>query len=904
MTCGKFFRHGKSRVPAMRTSNSRGRVVVFSDEKARKNLNFLNPVVESAAGAVRSLRYRVANIARSSRTVYPEQAHPGGGGGSGEDSDAYYSDGGYRRRRDMLPPPQAAKKSKYSLHVEYPTQPGHRGLISRSKDGKFILDEDEDEDDDDDGGFGVSLPPNRFRTRSVAIVAGYSPERLYSNMPPGAHVVESGVYQVGAERPEPIYWRQLVYGASVRGASSDGSGTLPRPQAIRQQQLAQQPRVVTHQHYLPPPQQAPHLQATTRQVSHLGDEDLRRLRALEPQQSAISLDVQAGFDPTASSSRLIRTSNLELLRPTTSTSKLRSSSPLNQQHAPLQAPPWASPIAGGAQDTSELSSIAKRERSLPSTLLTNPLSSVSTLPNLTSDNTTSTRSLRSAQQRSNDLQTIQEEPPPSYSTLQDQQRQQQVRADIHPLQQQQQLQQQQLQQQQQQQQQRRKGGKVPQQEDPYFQRPTYLNADSMFPNYALNYPAPIHHHHLGQPQQPPGGTISPSRQYPPVEVPPDSYWQSLYVQPDPRDFVQYSSPPPSYSSPTHDYENTRYLNQQQQQRQQGGGPPLPAPRRRPRAVSLDEQGSRRHRESTVVDGRLVQQQQQRPSTVSAPGGTTDQDQTSLVSEVLDAEVTALTNSSSSPGSDKGGAGKANKSGKSRLEQVKERLMAAAAGQTQPHQAEGESTSSGIASKNTSQHQTSSSSGEPQQIFLSPDSKAPLEPIFDPAQQPFYENWPPTKDHHHEQQQPQQPQELNVGAAYYHGYHYMQPLSIATADSNDAVLPPLTPHQTSGMSAKPQMASARRIEAVPTHLSDTASVDTPPSRGAGVDLSSRPGSAHSAPMLDVSIDRHYEFDARPTPTDDLAMAALDPDAIRQALPRQWNRPYLGYVNKKRYNNSIT
>ena len=65
----------------------------------------------------------------------------------------------------------------------------------------------------------MTLPPNRFRTRSVAIVAGYSPERLYSNVPPGAFVVESGVYKIGEadrtgghwpdNRPEPIYWRQV-----------------------------------------------------------------------------------------------------------------------------------------------------------------------------------------------------------------------------------------------------------------------------------------------------------------------------------------------------------------------------------------------------------------------------------------------------------------------------------------------------------------------------------------------------------------------------------------------------------------------------------------------------------------------------------------------------------------------
>ena len=78
----------------------------------------------------------------------------------------------------------------------------------------------------DEGGFEVKLPPNRFRTRSVAIVAGYSPERLYSNMPAGAFVVESGMYKVNSgrfrgggvvgdngrdqwERKESVYWKQV-----------------------------------------------------------------------------------------------------------------------------------------------------------------------------------------------------------------------------------------------------------------------------------------------------------------------------------------------------------------------------------------------------------------------------------------------------------------------------------------------------------------------------------------------------------------------------------------------------------------------------------------------------------------------------------------------------------------------
>ena len=130
------------------------------------------------------------------------------------DSDFFdYSDG--RRRQQRF---KGQKKSgKYSLRLDYPSQPGHgnraaaRGFISRTKEGKFVL--ENSDSDEGEGGFELELPPNRFRTRSVAIVAGYSPERLYSNMPPGAFVVESGVYKVGADRMmekrEPIYWKQV-----------------------------------------------------------------------------------------------------------------------------------------------------------------------------------------------------------------------------------------------------------------------------------------------------------------------------------------------------------------------------------------------------------------------------------------------------------------------------------------------------------------------------------------------------------------------------------------------------------------------------------------------------------------------------------------------------------------------
>ena len=66
-------------------------------------------------------------------------------------------------------------------------------------------------------------------------------------MPPGAFVVESGVYKVGAdrewERPEPIYWKQVVFGARN---GSEGSGSMPR-----------------------------------RRVGRLVEEDIQRLKAME-----------------------------------------------------------------------------------------------------------------------------------------------------------------------------------------------------------------------------------------------------------------------------------------------------------------------------------------------------------------------------------------------------------------------------------------------------------------------------------------------------------------------------------------------------------------------------------------------------------------------------------------------
>ena len=55
----------------------------------------------------------------------------------------------------------------------------------------------------------------------------------------------------------------------------------------------------------------------------------------------------------------------------------------------------------------------------------------------------------------------------------------------------------------------------------YWGKTTYRAADALFPNYALNYPAPIHHHPQYQ------GSISPSIQYP--EVMPPRYEEALLM---------------------------------------------------------------------------------------------------------------------------------------------------------------------------------------------------------------------------------------------------------------------------------------------------------------------------------------------------------------------------------------
>eukprot|EP00095_Tigriopus_kingsejongensis_P006307 snap_masked-scaffold61_size441589-processed-gene-2.1 protein:Tk06307 transcript:snap_masked-scaffold61_size441589-processed-gene-2.1-mRNA-1 annotation:"protein turtle isoform x8" len=827
-------RNGKSGVPAMRTLPSK--------QKSLSLRRGLLSIFDQTSDCIFSLEERLLSMNEphdpQSWTNEPD-----------------YSDGKRRHRPFKTSSAQrrASSHRGYSLQVEYPGQPGR---ISRSKDGKFRP----DEEDDDQGGFDVALPPNRYRTRSVAIIAGYSPERLYSNMPPGAFVVESGMYKVGAdrewERPEPIYWRQVVYGGKN---GSDGSGTLPKP---------------------------PHSAVSSRQVGRLAEEDLRRLRAMDP--SSTSINTISGGN--ASQMDLIRTSNLELIRVNQGEgqAKLRASSPLDQQ-VPLTA--WMSPI----HNYSDVSSVSHQERSLPSTLLTNPTSSLSlTSPNLTAENTASSRSLKNTQ-RSSELHTIPEhlptedEPLPAYSARNG--NLSVVQADIHhpglPSHQ-----------------------RVPigirtqtRVNPPYWSGHTYLNADVMFPNYALNYPAPIH------------GSISPSRQYPEHPPPNVPYWQSLYVQPavDPRlwslqDPLATSSPPIRAGEPPPEYENMKYMTGHRSVLQ----PPTRPVKRKP----IEPKGQAKHsnRHSAVMDGRssaLARPEPSDPRPTSSASSSTKpgrarsraDDQVSLVSEVLDAEVTALTNSSS-PGSYSTGETIERHHDldevKDAIRKAKERLASPSTTTTtlgggSLFQPEESSSSSGIASKNTSQHHTSSSSDSTQGLassLLSPDlsSKSGLDPIREgESQQPFYENWPPPKG------SPVYPPPVRPKVHTYYGYQYVTglpsgTLSIAPPGVTEVHLPPLTPHQTLGLAAKPQASLGvdRRLEPLLGKPSDlNTSMDMPPAR-----LESRPGSSHSAPLLDVSFDRHYEFDAR-TPTEDLHY-----QNIREALPQHWNRPYLGYNPRAR------
>ena len=655
------------------------------------------------------------------------------------------------------------KAARYSIRVEYSSSNPPKPVLKRTE---SVIDE---------GGFDLKLPPNRFRTRSVAIVAGYCPERLYSNMPPGAFVVESGVYKVGADRDyvksEPIYWKQVVYGGAG-GGGSEGSGGGTYPRTGPETQILHEPRLVAEANL-----------------------ELR----------------QTGGPGTA---------------------RLRASSPLDQDR-PLTE--FLSP-AGNQSDISSVPHPSSAERSLPSTLLTNPQSSLSS-PNLSLEQTQSSSRTRSS--RFPSLRTI-----PEDSRLS-------VQADIHasdysnlaeyssglaadsPV-----------------------SARL---EQLYRQNISYLGHHGFpgFPGYP--FIAPVHR------------AISPSKQYPAYVQPAqhiqppriadigvvgvdqrevDIYQRIAQIDPE----TEHSQRPLATSSPPHKRKAEADV-------EAGGGggrrsvqkPRFPTPPGRRvsstssptgRVVTFDtlnlsqrsagqpasqSGGQRRVARPGVLRHRKNQSEEER-----------DVDTVSVVSEGLaDAEVTAIT-SSSSPGS----------SGSNTLQP----------GDRKTEEREERSESSGIASKNTSNltsssHSTSAGSASLHHSSLSPEnlsavittsklSKRPpsssllsskLERLEDTI---LYENWPP---------RPQQ--------------YLAVPTQVALTSVTSGV-PPFIIH--------PASSRARSRTAV---SSPDTSIDSPASR------SSRPNSSQSAP-LDRSVDRHYEWD-RAT-VDDSSLPSLPPEwAVRRS-----------------------
>lgn len=717
---------------------------------------------------------------------------------------------GPRKRKQKQP-------ARYSIRLEYSSPGGTKLARTESM--------------SDEGGFDLKLPPNRFRTRSIAIVAGYSPERLYSNMPPGAFVVESGVYKVGADRDwvksEPIYWKQVVYGSRN---GSEGSGTYPRGISSGERQVLHEPRLVPD----------------------------------------VNLELHGG-------------------------AKLRASSPLDQARPLID---WMSP----RHNYSDISSVphpSSAERSFPSTLLTNPLSSLSS-PNFSLEQTQSSGSRSRGKLPS--LRTI-----PEDSRLS-------VQADIHaseysnlaeystgdtPLS-------------------RRIRYQQTADMAGFPPREWTLGQDISFPGHQVglspyNFPAPVHR------------AISPSKQYPPYmnaqnqqashiqppKIPDirvggidpkevDIYQRIAQLDPENTN-TESSQRPLATSSPPgkRKQEETgvgpRSVSKPRFPTPPGPGPPrgtvtppatssgarvtfgtpvinvdtlnLSQSRAGPQVASQSKKMPRpgvlrnkdrdsRGRGRDAADARQYPKKDSE-TTVSHTDNIlktdldfrrTDVDTVSVVSEGLDAEVTAIT-SSSSPGS----------SGSNTLQPVKPSPLP----KSSPLQSDVDrSSSSGIASKNTSQNQTSSShstsgSASLQQTSLSPGNisavldnikKAPL--IEDKAlriedtMQVLYENWPPRP---HQYAPPIRPKQ-----AQFIAYSINQPSPTITSG-----VPPFTTHQSGRYPSR-----TSRIGSSP----DT-SLESPTSR------SSRPNSSQSAP-LDRSVDRHYEWDK--ATVDDTSLPSLPPE----------------------------
>ena len=699
------------------------------------------------------------------------------------------------------------KTPRYSIRVEYSSNNNEekQSKLSRT-----------DSQRSDEGGFDLKLPPNRFRTRSVAIVAGYCPERLYSNMPAGAFVVESGVYKVGADRDyvksEPIYWKQVVYGAGAAG--SEGSGTYPRNIGARDRE--------------------------THQVLH------------EP--------------------RLIPESNLELRRAGgESAARLRASSPLDQAAA-LGA--FLSPSAGDYSDLSSVPHPSSAERSMPSTLLTNPGSSISE-NNLSLEQTQSSARTRSSRFSQPSLRTIPEDSRVS------------VQADIHAVSEYSNLAEYST---------GLTGANSPavtpltsrlRREEQaalaqalYTRELSYLGAHPQDPYFPLL--TPTH-----RPR-----AISPSKQYPPPGgqaqhiAPPripdislrgvdprevDIYQRIAQIDPEPEAISQR---PLATSSPPH----KRKLAQMEATAAMEGPMSVPKPRfptppgpgpglalstHRPldsggRVVTLDTLNLSQSR----VTGSQQPRKSSRPGVLRQRRPDTDQDNgdlrsrrpdcdsVSVVSEGLDAEVTAITSSSSqgSSGSNTLRVPVTKAPEAADIDRSASSGLGASKSSSQNITGSSHSTSAGSATL----HHHTSLSPENLSTVIQGDKfsrasasavsglSSKLQRLEESVGQVLYENWPPRPAHY----SPMSPVTH---------YYYAQP-------------PP--PHMTSGV--PPFTAHVARSDP------DT-SAESPVSPGA---RSSRPNSSQSAP-LDRSVDRHYEWDKPAKAQDDSSLPALPPEWARRS-----------------------
>jgi len=270
----------------------------------------------------------------------------------------------------------------------------------------------------------------------------------------------------------------------------------------------------------------------------------------------------------------------------------------------------------------------------------------------------------------------------------------------------------------------------------------------------------------------------------------------------------------------------------------------------------------------------------------------ESDLVSVVSEGLDAEVTAITSSSSSPSSPEG-SGATNTL---QLQRTHNNTTSSSSGIATRSSRNTTAGSSSFSSSSISgpQNQTllSSSSGSFQHPFLSAASPTTTSKAvkrmdddseYDSDLMPTYENWPPRPYFQaYSGSSPQTAADLsNIGkiadvspvtASQYVGYHFLeQPPQLTSG------VPPLTVHQYQPAGRY----HARVIRAGSAGAGSSNSSLETPSPTSGGRPQSRPNSSQSAP-LDRSVDRHYEWDTATPP----ATFTEKGQQHLAALPPEW------------------